>query len=42
MHKLQKPNLYVSHGSSGQGSGQRRDMSKVKWFFCKKFGHYVG
>jgi hypothetical protein len=28
--------------SSGQGSGQKRDMSKVKCFICKKFGHYVG
>jgi hypothetical protein len=28
--------------SSGQGSGQRRDMRKVKCFVCKKFGHYVG
>jgi hypothetical protein len=28
--------------NSGQGSGQERDMSKVKCFICKKFGHYVG
>jgi hypothetical protein len=28
--------------SSGQGSGQGRDMSKVKCFVCKKFGHYAG
>jgi hypothetical protein len=28
--------------SSGQGSGQKRDMSKVKCFVCKKFGHYAG
>jgi hypothetical protein len=24
------------------GSGQKRDMSKVKCFACKKMGHYVG
>jgi hypothetical protein len=24
------------------GSGQKRDMSKVKCFDCKKMGHYVG
>jgi hypothetical protein len=23
------------------GSGQKRDMSKVKCFSCKKMGHYV-
>jgi hypothetical protein len=23
-------------------SGQKRDMSKVKCFVCKKFGHYAG
>jgi hypothetical protein len=28
--------------SSGQGSGQMRDMSKMKFFVCKKFGHYAG
>jgi hypothetical protein len=28
--------------SNGQSSGQKRDMSKVKCFVCKKFGHYVG
>jgi hypothetical protein len=28
--------------SSGQRSGQKRDMSKVKCFVCKKFEHYVG
>jgi hypothetical protein len=27
---------------SGQGSGHKRDMRKVKCFVCKKFGHYVG
>jgi hypothetical protein len=24
------------------GSGQKRDMSKVKCFACKKMGHYAG
>jgi hypothetical protein len=28
--------------SSGQGSGWKRDMRKVKCFVCKKFGHYAG
>jgi hypothetical protein len=28
--------------SSGHGSGQGRDMSKVKCFVCKKFEHYAG
>jgi hypothetical protein len=28
--------------SSGHGSGLGRDMSKVKCFVCKKFGHYAG
>jgi hypothetical protein len=31
-----------AESSSGQGSGQGRDMSKVKCFVCKKFGHYAG
>jgi hypothetical protein len=29
-------------GGGESSSGQRRDMSKVKCFVCKKFGHYVG
>ena len=32
-------------GAPPQGesrSGQKRDMSKVKCFVCKKMGHYVG
>jgi hypothetical protein len=31
-----------SRESSGQGSGQGRDMSEVKCFVCKKFRHYAG
>jgi hypothetical protein len=29
-------------GGGESNNGQRRDMSKVKCFVCKKFGHYVG
>jgi hypothetical protein len=28
--------------SQESGSGQKRDMNKVKCFACKKMGHYVG
>jgi hypothetical protein len=31
-----------AESSSDQDSGQGRDMSKVKCYICKKFGHYVG
>jgi hypothetical protein len=29
-------------GGGESSSGQKRDMSKVKCFVCKKMGHYVG
>jgi hypothetical protein len=29
-------------GGAESSSGQGRDMSKVKCFVCKKFGHYAG
>ena len=30
-----------SKGGTKQQDGEKKDMSKVKCFFCQKFGHYV-
>ena len=31
-----------SKDGTKQHDGEKKDMSKVKFFSCKKFGHYAG